>query len=288
MNEYRTWMFVPGSDEKKLQKAGSLSADVLIYDLEDAVSPDEKEMARTRVRKAIDLHANKVNFVRINSYQSPYFYEDLTNVLRAGVSGIVLPKAETSEQIVFLDRIISELETKRNMDSCQIKIVPIIESALGVHHAFEIASASPRVIHMAFGSMDFALDIRADLTKSGMELLYARSHLVIASKAAGIEGPIDTVYVDIKDCDGLLKETTLIKQLGFHGKLIIHPDQIELVNQIFAPTKEEIKEAERLVKTFERSLVNGSGVLQLDGKMVDLPIVDRARRILQSAGVHFS
>ncbi|MCK6257353.1 CoA ester lyase [Fictibacillus sp. KIGAM418] len=288
MNGSRTWMFVPGSDEKKLQKAGSLSADVLIYDLEDAVSPDEKEMARSRVRKAIDLHGDKVNFVRINSYHSPYFYEDLTNVLSTGISGIVLPKAETCEQIVFLDRIISELETKRNMDSNQIKIVPIIESALGLHHAFEIASASPRVIRMAFGSMDFALDIQAELTKSGMELLYARSHLVIASKAAGIEAPIDTVYVDIKDSDGLLKETTLIKQLGFQGKLIIHPDQIELVNQVFAPTKEEIEEAERLVKAFERSLVNGSGVLQLDGKMVDLPIVDRARRILQSAGVHSS
>ncbi|MDN4074378.1 HpcH/HpaI aldolase/citrate lyase family protein [Fictibacillus terranigra] len=285
MNGYRTWMFVPGSDEKKLQKAGSLSADVLIFDLEDAVSPNEKEMARSRVRKAIALHKQKVNFVRVNSCHSPYFYEDLTSMVTAGVSGIVLPKAETSEQILFLDRMISELEANRNMDTPDIKIVPLIESALGLHQAFEIASASPRVLRMAFGSVDFALDIQADLTKDGLELLYARSQIVIASKAARIEAPIDTVYVDIRDSEGFLKETTLIKQLGFQGKLVIHPDQIELVNQVFVPTQEEIEDAERLVKAFEHSLENGSGVLQLDGKMVDLPVVDRARRILRLAGV---
>jgi citrate lyase subunit beta/citryl-CoA lyase len=288
MSGYRTWMFVPGADEKKLLKAGSLFADVLIYDLEDAVSPDEKAMARAKVKEALALHEGKLNFIRINSYHSPYFYEDLTNMVDAGVSGIVLPKVETSEQIVFLDRIISELEVKRNLDKGQIKIVPLIESALGVHYAYEIASASPRILRMAFGSVDFALDIQADLTKSGMELLYARSQIVIASRAAGIEAPIDTVYVDIKDSDGLLKETKWIKQLGFQGKLIIHPDQIELVNQVFAPTEEEIIEAERLVKAFEHSLVNGSGVLQLDGRMVDLPIVERARRILRLAKVRSS
>ncbi|MEY9867337.1 citrate lyase subunit beta/citryl-CoA lyase [Peribacillus sp. B2I2] len=284
----RTWMFVPGSDEKKLKKVQQLCADVFIYDLEDAVSPEGKKDARALVRKYIKANQEKENFIRINGFHTPYFYDDLLDLIDSGLTGILLPKAETKEEIMSLDHLLVERESKRNLNKGQIKIVPLIESALGLYNSFEIASASQRVQQLAFGSMDYAFDIKAIITKNAHELLYARSKLVVTSRAAGVGPPIDTVYVDIKDHKGFLAETQLVKELGFQGKLIIHPDQVDLVNQVFAPSLEEIEEAERIVSAFEQALVKGEGVLQLNGKMVDLPIVERAKRTLQSVNLYKS
>ncbi|MDM5358873.1 CoA ester lyase [Peribacillus sp. ACCC06369] len=284
----RTWMFVPGSDEKKLKKVQQLCADVFIYDLEDAVSPEGKKDARALVRKYIKANQEKENFIRINGFHTPYFYDDLLDLIDSGLTGILLPKAETKEEIMSLDHLLVERESKRNLNKGQIKIVPLIESALGLYNSFEIASASQRVQQLAFGSMDYAFDIKAIITKNAHELLYARSKLVVTSRAAGVGPPIDTVYVDIKDHKGFLAETQLVKELGFQGKLIIHPDQVDLVNQVFAPSLEEIEEAERIVSAFEQALVKGEGVLQLNGKMVDLPIVERAKRTLQSVNLYQS
>lgn len=284
----RTWMFVPGSDEKKLKKVQQLCADVFIYDLEDAVSPEGKKDARALVRKYIKANQDKENFIRINGFHTPYFYDDLLDLIDSGLTGILLPKAETKEEIMSLDHLLVERESKRNLNKGQIKIVPLIESALGLYNSFEIASASQRVQQLAFGSMDYAFDIKAIITKNAHELLYARSKLVVTSRAAGVGPPIDTVYVDIKDHKGFLAETQLVKELGFQGKLIIHPDQVDLVNQVFAPSLEEIEEAERIVSAFEQALVKGEGVLQLNGKMVDLPIVERAKRTLQSVNLYQS
>lgn len=281
-------MFVPGSDEKKLKKVQQLCADVFIYDLEDAVSPEGKKDARALVRKYIKANQEKENFIRINGFHTPYFYDDLLDLIDSGLTGILLPKAETKEEIMSLDHLLVERESKRNLNKGQIKIVPLIESALGLYNSFEIASASQRVQQLAFGSMDYAFDIKAIITKNAHELLYARSKLVVTSRAAGVGPPIDTVYVDIKDHKGFLAETQLVKELGFQGKLIIHPDQVDLVNQVFAPSLEEIEEAERIVSAFEQALVKGEGVLQLNGKMVDLPIVERAKRTLQSVNLYQS
>lgn len=282
----RTWMFIPGSDEKKLKKVQQLCADVFIYDLEDAVSPEGKKDARALVRKYIKANQEKENFIRINGFHTPYFYDDLLDLIDSGLTGIVLPKAETKEEIMSLDHILVERESKRNLNKGQIKIVPLIESALGLYNSYEIASASQRVQQLAFGSMDYAFDIKAIITKDAHELLYARSHLVVTSRAAGVGPPIDTVYVDIKNHKGFLAETQLVKELGFQGKLIIHPDQVDLVNQVFAPNPEEIEEAERIVRAFEQALAKGEGVLQLEGKMIDLPIVERAKRTLQSVNLY--
>ncbi|SDN04928.1 citrate lyase subunit beta / citryl-CoA lyase [Fictibacillus solisalsi] len=285
MEQSFSWMFVPGSDEKKLMKAVSLHADVLIYDLEDSVSPHEKKAARTHVKRTIE-HAGRVNYVRINSFDSDYFQEDVIDMIHNNLTGIVLPKAENTKQIALLDRMISELEEERKIDTGTIKIVPIIETGCGLYNAYKIASASRRVERLAFGSMDFALDIGAHLTKEGTELLYARSQLVVVSRAAGLKAPIDTVFADIKDPDGFIKEARASKGLGFQGKLLIHPSQIELLSQVYAPTEAEIAHAKRLIQAFETSVLKGEGVLQLDGKMVDLPIVDKAKKMLAAVETH--
>ncbi|KSU80285.1 citrate lyase subunit beta / citryl-CoA lyase [Fictibacillus enclensis] len=279
MERSYSWMFVPGSDEKKLMKAISLDADVLIYDLEDAVSPHEKTAARTHVKRTIE-HADRMNYVRINSFDSAFFQEDVIDMIHNNLTGIVLPKAENTKQIALLDRMISELEEERKIATGKIKIVPIIETGCGLYNAFKIASASRRIERLAFGSMDFALDIGAHLSKEGTELLYARSQLVVVSRAAGVKAPIDTVFPDIKDPNGFITETRASKDLGFQGKLLIHPSQIELLSQVYAPTEAEIAHAKRLIQAFESSVTKGEGVLQLDGKMVDLPIVDKAKKML--------
>jgi len=279
----RTWMFVPGSQERRLQKVKDLPADVLIYDLEDAVAASEKEKARKMVRQALRENAERVNFVRINDPSTPYFLADLQEIAVEGLTGIVLPKAAKKEDVILVDRLLGQLEEGKNLPQGSIRIVPLIESALGLQHTYEIATASDRVIRLAFGSVDFTLDIGAKLTKGGMELLYARSQLVVASRAAGIEGPIDAVYIHIRDMEGLRQETTFAKQLGFQGKLVVHPDQIPIVNEIFTPTAEEVEEARGIVSAFAEAVAAGSGAIQWKGKMIDYPVAERAKRIVAQA-----
>lgn len=197
------------------------------------------------------------------------------------MKGIVLPKAETKEDIQFVSKIIEEKEKEFGITIGEIQLVPLIESALGVHNAFSISSSSKRVRSLAFGSIDFTLDIKGETTSHGLELLYARSQLVIASRAAGIESPIDTVFSDFKDSEGLNRETKLIKELGFQGKLVIHPSQISIINEVFMPTQTEVEKAFQIVSAYEEYKKVGTGVFELDGKMVDLPVVEQARKILE-------
>ncbi|MGG1558608.1 HpcH/HpaI aldolase/citrate lyase family protein [Geobacillus thermoleovorans] len=281
----RTWMFVPGSQERRLQKVKDLPADVLIYDLEDAVAASEKEKARKMVRQALRENAEKVNFVRINDPSTPYFLADLQEIVAEGLAGIILPKAAKKEDVILVDRLLGQLEEGKNLPRGSIRIVPLIESALGLQHAYEIATASDRVIRLAFGSVDFTLDIGAKLTKEGTELLYARSQLVVASRAAGIEGPIDAVYIHIRDLEGLQQETRFAKQLGFQGKMVIHPEQIPIVNKIFMPTAEEVEEAKAIVDAFAEAVAAGSGAIQWNGKMIDYPVAERAKRIVAQAEI---
>jgi citrate lyase subunit beta / citryl-CoA lyase len=281
----RTWMFVPGIDHRKMVKARDLGADVLIYDLEDAVSINQKQMAREMVREEISslTISNFTKYVRINAINTPFFHDDLHEVVVENINGIMLPKAESAQDLIFLNGIISQMEKKRGIPEGSIKIIPLIESAIGLYRAFDIATSVKRINRLAFGSMDFILDIKAQSTKVGTEILYARSQLVVVSRAAEIEAPIDTVYIDIKDTENLKKETNFVKQLGFKGKLVIHPSQIEIVNGLFNPTKAELEEAKLIVTAFEKSTSEGIGAIQVHGKMVDQPIVESAKKILQMA-----
>lgn len=280
MSKEITWFFVPGSNLRNIEKVNTLEADAFIFDLENAVAISEKQNARENVVKAIQHYEQKNIFVRINSFDSPFFLEDVENVVVEGLSGIVLPKAETSMQLEVLDKLLIEKEKKLNIPIGSIKIVALIESAMGVHHAIELAKFN-RVIRLAFGAIDYTLDIQATLTDHRLELLFARSQLVLASRLAQLEGPIDTVYADIYNESGLRKETTLSKELGFKGKLIVHPAQIKIVNEVFTPSKSEVEQARKIIDAAHKAEKQGKGVVNLDGKMIDLPVIKQAEAILE-------
>lgn len=292
MRGARTWMFVPGSDARKLEKAAQSPVDAIIYDLEDAVAREEKAMARDLVKVELQKPSSPdtpARFVRVNAMDTPYFEQDVKACLAAKLRGIVLPKAEETDAIVRLDEWLSEWESseasdgRRGQQRESLEIVPLIESARGLHHAYEIARSSKRVQRLMFGSIDFALDISAELTADGLELLYARSQLVVVSRAAGIGAPIDAVYPRFRDLEGLIRETQRAKQLGFGGKLLIHPSQIAAVRDVFAPSREELGEAESIVAAYEAAVASGIGSIQIGGKMVDLPVYERAKRIVDEA-----
>lgn len=278
---YRSFMFVPGNQQRRLDKVKELTSDVIIYDLEDSVPLEEKDEARKMVQQIISNNQNRINFVRVNDISTPYFLEDLNTVISLNVHGIVLPKADKKEHVQQVDYLLTKLEKKHGICSNSIEILPIIESASGLYHAYEVASSSKRVKRLAFGSVDYTLDISAQLTKEGTEILYARSQIVVASRAAGIESPIDTVYIHIKDQEGLLKDANLAKQLGFQGKLVVHPDQVDIVNNVFSPTLEEVKEAKEIIAAFQEATDLGLAAIQVKGKMIDYPVVERAKKVLK-------
>lgn len=279
---YRSWLFVPGNQERRLEKAKTLSADVLIYDLEDAVPVKEKLTARLNVEKAIKANNQTKVFVRVNDMSTAYFGDDIKAVVTRELSGIMLPKAEDEDDIFHIDHLLTNLEKRKDLTK-SIEVIPLIESARGLLNAYQIAIASKRVKRLAFGSVDFTLDINAQLSKSGKEIMYARSELIVISRAASIEPPIDGVFTHIKDDEGLRKDIQFAKQLGFQGKLAVHPTQINPINELFSPTPEEINTAEKVVMAFEKALSAGLAAVEVQGKMVDYPVVEQARRILAKA-----
>lgn len=271
----RSLLFVPGNNERVITKAEQLPADIVIYDLEDAVSHDQKADARERVCNALSATAKSV-IVRVNSMETSYFLDDIlaiSSVKADTLKAVMLPKTNCSADVVALDKLLTSLDVPTS-----IEILPLLETALGVKNAFDIGCSSDRVKRLAFGSVDFGLDIGATLTEEGTELLFARSQIVLASRAAELEKPIDTVFVDFRDTEGLEKETVRVKGLGFGGKLAIHPSQVDSINTIFQPTKQEKEEAAEIVAYVEE---HGEAVFQLKGKMVDEPIIKRAIQIRQ-------
>lgn len=262
---YRSYLFVPGTMPERFEKARLSGADAVILDLEDAVSAEEKGAARESV--ASWLSAEQPAFVRINAASTSWFEEDLEAVVRPGLAGVLLPKAERP----------AEVEAVASRVGGGPSIIPIVESALGLWNVADIA-ASPRVERIAFGS----LDLQLDLTMEGgfEELLYARSRVVTASRAMGLPSPIDGVTVALEDQELLATEIERARRLGFGGKLCIHPKQVEPVNEGFAPTEAETQWAKRVLAAVEAS---GSGASQLDGEMIDRPVIERANSILAKA-----
>jgi citrate lyase subunit beta/citryl-CoA lyase len=276
-------MFAPGSDSRKLEKVFSLPVDVMILDLEDAVALNEKARARGMIREALDNPREPRAYVRVNAVSTDLLFDDLDAVVCPNLDGIVLPKADSPQDVQTADWLLTELERKRGVGAGRVDLVPLVESAAAILRAEAVASASPRIRRLAFGAMDFVLDIGASWDKEGTALLYARSHLVLASRVAGIEAPIDTVYPDLRDIDGLVAESQLVRKLGFQGKMVLHPAQIEPVNRVFSPTEAEIEEARKTVEAFAQAEARGSASIQVDGKFIDYPVADRARKLLQNA-----
>ncbi|MEN1967799.1 CoA ester lyase [Lentibacillus sp. N15] len=272
----RSLLFVPADKEKMLLKINQLAADIILIDLEDAIAIDDKPSGRDLIRKHIDQWKKPV-FIRVNSIETNAFQEDmllLKQLSHSGaLQGVMLPKSSSEKDIKTLAKY---LEAAGQV--AKLRIIPLIESALGVKNAYEIAAADPRVTRLAFGGVDFTNDIGAEVTTDETELLYARSEIIVSSRCADIGQPIDTVYTDFKNSEGFSKNCAFARSLGFGGKLLIHPAQIEMANTAFVPTAEEMAFAKRLIA----QAVKEKGAFQLDGKMIDKPIIDKAQRILDA------
>ncbi|AEG14931.1 CoA ester lyase [Desulfofundulus sp. TPOSR] len=279
----RSFLFAPASDLRKVDKALSLDADAVILDLEDAVAVSEKVRARSLVLDVLGRMNREGIYVRVNGVNTRWIVGDLMAVVGGRPAGIMLPKAEDAEEVRRVDWLIGQLEREYGLPAGEMELIPLVETARGVMNAYEVATSCPRVKRLAFGAVDYTLDIGISLTGQGTEIFYARSHLVVASRAAGIEGPIDTVYPNIKDEEGLAEECRLVRSLGFAGKLVIHPAQLGPVNEIFSPTPREIDYAAKVAQAFAQAEAEGIAAVQLEGKFIDYPVAAWARRTLAIA-----
>jgi len=279
----RSFLFAPATDLRKVDKALSLEADAVILDLEDAVAISEKVRARSLVVDVLSRVRREGVYVRVNGVNTPWVVGDIMAVVGNRPMGIILPKSEFPEEVRRVDWLIGQLEREYNLVAGKIELVPLIESARGVAGAIQVASACERVKRVAFGAVDYTLDMGIQLTPQGNELFYARSQLAVACRSAGLEGPIDTVYVNLKDDEGLRKECLHARELGFSGKLVIHPSQIGPVNEVFSPSPSEVDYAAKVVRAFDEAEMTGIAAVQLDGKFIDYPVAAWARRILENA-----
>jgi citrate lyase subunit beta/citryl-CoA lyase len=278
----RSFLFAPGNHPRRVEKALTLDADAVILDLEDAVAIAEKPATRETVVAAYGEKRTGLLYVRVNAADTEFCHGDFTAIVQPGLDGIILPKVESAATLQTIDWLLNNLERERALVSGAIDLIPIIETAKGLRDIDAILGAGTRVKHCAFGAGDFTLDVNMRWSRDESELAYARARVVTASRAAGIEAPLDTVWVDLQDEDGLEASTRLALGLGFQGKMCIHPNQIPVVNRVFTPTNAEIDFAGRVVAAFAEAEKQGSAAIQLDGKFIDYPIVYRAQRTLDA------
>lgn len=279
----RSMLFLPGNSPNILLNANFLGSDSIILDLEDAVAPTEKDSARILVRNAItSLKYTKEVIVRINPVDSPYWEKDLQQIIPVKPDMIMPTKVGTAEDVKIIADYITELEAGCGMEAGSVKLIPLIETALGVENAFHIASASPRVAAIFLGGEDYTADMRCKRTKEGTEIFYARSRMVACARAAGVD-VYDTPWTDVEDYDGLVEDAKFAKSLGFTGKSSISPRHIPFINEVFSPTMEEVQYAKDVFVCIEKAKAEGKGVVSLRGKMIDAPIVTRAKQVLEAA-----
>ncbi|SFO07725.1 citrate (pro-3S)-lyase subunit beta [Proteiniclasticum ruminis] len=287
----RTMMFVPASNAGMLRDAYIYGADSIMFDLEDSISLKEKDTSRFLVYQAMKTidYGNVETVVRINALDMGG-KDDIEAMVRAGIDVIRLPKTESKEDVLATEAVIEEVEKKCGREVGSTKIMAAIEGPMGVLNALSIATSSKRLIGIALGSEDYvtAMKTRRYAEKNSEELFFARSMIVHAARAAGIAA-LDTVFSDVNDQETLRKETEIIKQLGFDGKSVINPRQISVVNSVFLPTEKEITNAINVMNAIAEAEAKGSGVIALNGKMIDKPIVERAERVLalaEAAGIY--
>ncbi len=276
-------LYVPGNNAGMVKDAHIYGSDSVMFDLEDAVSLTEKDAARFLIYKALTSldYEGIETVVRINPLDTPFGVQDIKAMVRAKPDIIRIPKAETAQDVRDVEKLIEEEEKKLGIEST-IKLIVAIESPLGVLNAYQIATSSKRLVGIAIGAEDYVTNLHTTRSREGIELLFARSMLVNAARAAGIYA-LDTVFSNLNDEEGLIAEVMHVKQLGFDGKSIVSPRQIGPVHKVFAPTTAEIIAANRIIKAIAEAEARNSGVISCDGKMVDKPIVDRARRTIELA-----
>jgi len=283
----RSLLYVPGNMPSMLQNIPLFNCDGVIIDLEDAVPLSEKDAARILVKRFLETYRerNKVVLVRINPLDSKWGDDDLRVVLPALPDGIRLPKADTPEIVERLDTRLTEFEEELGEEIGRFRILPSIESALGILNAATIARTSKRVFALAFGAEDYTVSMEIERTKEGEELFNARTRVLWSAKAAGIQA-IDSIFADVNDMEGLRRETELIKRLGYTGKSLVNPRQIDVVHEVFAPKVDEIEYALQVIDAIKRARLMGTGVISLGGRMIDAPVVKRAVRVLRTAHAH--
>ncbi|MBI5034305.1 MAG: CoA ester lyase [Chloroflexi bacterium] len=283
----RSYLYAPGNNARLLDKVFAGGADAVTLDLEDAVPPAEKVRAREMVAKTINERAGKagsVIFVRINHPSGGLAQDEIQAVVLPEVAGLRLPKIEDADEVRQVAAWVEQAEQANGVPLGSVVLICTIESALGLMHAFEIASAHPRVFALGFGAADFVSDAGITPGPEGLETLYALSQLVVVSRAAGIRPPIDAVYRYLDNPAGLEKTARQARALGFFGKSVIHPKQVEIVNAVFSPTEEEIEHARKIVELAQQAEMQGKGAVQnSSGEFIDVAVVRRAEGILALA-----
>jgi len=285
-------MFVPGHRQRMIEKALGLSnVDALMFDIEDGVAPAEKEAARQQIAASLDQVAKAgakvrtpARYVRINAIDHEWMYADLAVVLRPGLEGLVLPKVDSPEQVDTVTEILDREEPGVRLQRGGVRLLVAIESPRGLMNAYVIAAASPRVIGLIFGAEDFGRELGLPLRREGeaRDLLYARSEFVCAASAANVQA-VDGVWPDLQDMEGLNSFALQSRRLGFTGMSLIHPSQIEPINAAFSPTAAEVEYCQQVIKAFDEARARGEGSIAFGGQLIDLPIVERARRTLALA-----
>ena len=285
----RSKLYAPGSDLRKLAGVGKYGADAVILDLEDAVPVSKKEAARQLVREAIPKvkqTAPRV-YVRINplgdktSFSVGQGADDVEAVVCRGLDGIVVPKVESEKELDEIDARLAAMETRVGLPVGFLEVVPIIETAKGLWNAYEIATRIRRVRTLSLGAGDLTRDLSIEWSRDERELDYARSRLVLISRAAGILPPTDSVWVRLADDDGFEDSVRRARRMGFQGKSCIHPKQVEVVNRVFSASPEELAWAQKIVAAFDAAIAKGSASILVDGEFVDYPLAEKARQLLE-------
>ena len=282
----RSFLYVPANREKFLEKAIGLPSDAFIFDLEDSVPPAEKANARAGVRAYAGKISDNRVWVRVNGLDTGFAEADLDAVIGvAGLAGLFLPKVETREEVTRWDAMIGALEHARGIDTGTLKLVLSIESALGVLNAHVMATAAARVVSLTFGGAqdgDLNTDLGCAWSIDGPEMLHARAHTLLAARAARFDSPLDGVFANVRDAEGFERDTALSRRLGYRGRKLIHPAQIEPCNRLYRPSAAELDYYARVLEAFDQAVAQGSASTTVDGRMIDLAMANAARRVLDA------
>ena len=287
----RSFLFAPGNVPRRVEKALSLEADVVILDLEDSVAPSDKPAARKAIAEALTRPRGPRGYVRVNAASTPYCYADLVETVHKGVEGVVLPKVESAAELHAVDWLLTNLERERGIAVGSIDLMPQLETAAGVQRIERIVQAGSlrtyksqpwRVKRVAFGAGDYANDIGLSVSMDEPELAEARSRIVMISRAAGLENPVDSPWFHLREAEGFRRALERSRRGGYQGRLCIHPDQLAPVNAAYVPSAEEVAQAARIVAAFKEAEAKGAAAIVVDGQMIDYPIVHRAQAILDA------
>ena len=285
----RSWMFVPGHRQKMIDKAlGLAQVDALMLDIEDGVPQPEKQTARQQIGASFGKErkpgTTPARFVRVSAVSYEHITADLAHIVQPGLDGLVLPKVETTQQIQLVDAILRDRERQMGIALGKIALLIAIESPRGLLNAYGIATASPRVIGLMFGAEDLGKELGLPFRREAeaSEMLFQRSTLVVAAAAANIQA-VDGVWPDLSDAEGLKRYALQSRRLGFSGMSLIHPGQIETINQLFGPTADEVAYCQKVIEAFDAAIARGDGSIAFGGQLIDLPIVERAKRTVAFA-----